>query len=176
MTKDSNSPAIPSDTRRHDLDALRATAMLLGIALHAALSFIEIPWRVQDRYQPPAFGTFVSAIHGFRMPLFFMLSGFFTAMLWRKRGLKGLLWQRTKRVLLPLVIGCVTIVPVMWVIILAILITTIQAPVDPEKDLWSAAVSGNLDAVRAHIDGGASLDARDTRIAMTPLGWAVMGD
>ena len=30
-------------TRRHDLDALRAFAMLLGIALHAVLSFTSEP-------------------------------------------------------------------------------------------------------------------------------------
>lgn len=31
----------PGIERRHDLDALRAFAMLLGVALHAALSFID---------------------------------------------------------------------------------------------------------------------------------------
>ena len=30
--------------RRHDLDALRAFAMLLGIALHGALSFMPVAW------------------------------------------------------------------------------------------------------------------------------------
>ncbi|MBM3841289.1 MAG: ammonia-forming cytochrome c nitrite reductase subunit c552 [Verrucomicrobia bacterium] len=36
-------------SRRHDLDALRATAMLLGIFYHAALSFAAgIPWMVRD--------------------------------------------------------------------------------------------------------------------------------
>ena len=34
--------------RRYDLDALRATAMLLGIVLHAGLSFTPFPWAVQD--------------------------------------------------------------------------------------------------------------------------------
>ena len=37
--------------RRHDLDALRAVAMLLGIVLHAALSFAPIPWTVKDAQQ-----------------------------------------------------------------------------------------------------------------------------
>jgi hypothetical protein len=40
--------ALP-DPRRHDLDALRASAMLLGILYHAALSFaLGFTWSVQD--------------------------------------------------------------------------------------------------------------------------------
>ena len=34
--------------RRYDLDALRATAMLLGIVLHAGLSFTPFPLAVRD--------------------------------------------------------------------------------------------------------------------------------
>ena len=56
--------------RRSDLDTLRAVAMLLGIVLHAALSFSASFWVVTDRQQNPGFGIVFSAIHGFRMPLF----------------------------------------------------------------------------------------------------------
>jgi fucose 4-O-acetylase-like acetyltransferase len=70
--------------RRADLDAVRAFAMLLGIALHAGLSFATIPWIVQDSRQNEWFNLFFEAIHGFRMPLFFLVSGFFTAMIWRR--------------------------------------------------------------------------------------------
>ncbi|MBT4209173.1 acyltransferase family protein, partial [Candidatus Woesearchaeota archaeon] len=73
--------------RRHDLDALRAVAMLLGIALHAGLSFGTFGWIVQDSRTHWAFDLVVAAIHGFRMPMFFVVSGLFTAMLWRRRGL-----------------------------------------------------------------------------------------
>src|SRR5262245_13424242 len=45
----------PSLARRGDLDALRAVAMLLGIALHAALSFFPAGWPVLDSRQAPAF-------------------------------------------------------------------------------------------------------------------------
>ena len=41
--EDSQTKPVNSSTRRHDLDALRAIAMLLGIVLHAALSFAPIP-------------------------------------------------------------------------------------------------------------------------------------
>jgi hypothetical protein len=32
--------------RRHDLDSLRAFAILLGIALHAGMSLTSFPWAV----------------------------------------------------------------------------------------------------------------------------------
>ena len=109
-------PPLLEKKRFHDLDALRAFAMLLGIVLHGALSFFPVPtsiWPAQDLHQPEinvptvlaapleSAGLKVSAdyspyefilhaIHGFRLPLFFLVSGFFTAMLWRNRGLKQL--------------------------------------------------------------------------------------
>jgi len=97
--------------RYHDLDALRAMAMLLGIALHGALSFVPFPWIVQDSEQHTAFGSFFFFVHGFRMPVFFVMSGFFTAMLWRRRGLFSTLRQRFLRVFLPCMVGLFSIVP-----------------------------------------------------------------
>ncbi|MGB2985397.1 MAG: acyltransferase family protein [Phycisphaerae bacterium] len=167
------------DTRRHDLDALRAFAVLLGIALHAALSFMAIPWVVQDRFCEPALGFFVSAIHGFRMPLFFLLSGFFTAMLWQKRGMVGLLQHRAKRVALPLVLGCVTVLPAMWVIVswAGSGNTTFGATeADSGTDIWTAAAYGDLNALRGHVERGTSLDGEDPIYGQSPLGWAVIGE
>jgi peptidoglycan/LPS O-acetylase OafA/YrhL len=145
--------------RRHDLDALRAIAMLLGIALHAALSFTVFPWAVQDTQQNGMFGLFFFAVHGFRMPLFFLLSGFFTAMLWRKRGLKSLLWHRFRRILLPLLLGGVTIIPLVnlaaryaWA---PAQIASDEQPPAAEtvaKDLWASAAEGDVIAVKAALE------------------------
>ena len=77
-----NSTPSPAPTaRRHDLDALRAFAMLLGIGLHAGLAYAPIPWIAMNRETSPALGAFVEITHGFRLPLFFLMSGFFSAML-----------------------------------------------------------------------------------------------
>ena len=88
--------------------------MLLGIVLHAALFLVlDVPWHVHEEkasWDLP-YAAIVGAIHGFRMPVFFLISGFFTAMLWQHRGLRGLLKQRLLRVGLPLLTGCVTIIP-----------------------------------------------------------------
>ena len=106
-------PAAPATPRFHELDALRAAAMLLGIVLHAFLFLIPQAWPIQHP-DPPAllYWTALNAIHGFRMPVFFLLSGFFTAMLWERRGLRQLALHRAKRIALPLALGCITVIPV----------------------------------------------------------------
>src|SRR3954464_14976923 len=105
------SNTIPASARRSDLDALRAGAMLLGIVLHASLSFFPSYWPVTDRRQDDSFGVVFSAIHGFRMPLFFVMSGYFSAMLLHRRGCGALASGRFHRVFLPLLVGMFTIVP-----------------------------------------------------------------
>jgi len=97
--------------RRTDLDALRSFAMLLGVALHASLSFFTVPWPVHDTRRSDLLPLFFVCVHGFRMPLFFLLSGYFTMLVYRRRGLKSLLEQRFTRIFLPLVIAASTIVP-----------------------------------------------------------------
>ncbi len=101
--------------RRSDLDALRAAAMLLGLVLHAALAYSSLPWPVTDVESSSSrpFDVIYFVIHGFRMPLFFLLSGFFTWMLLEQRGLRGFVPHRLRRIVLPLLVGAVTIVPLM---------------------------------------------------------------
>lgn len=165
----------PSGSRRHDLDALRAAAMLLGIAYHAALSFAAgFPWLVQDVSQSRGLHLFQAASHGFRMPLFFLLSGFFTAMMWRKRGLKALLHQRFRRVFLPCMLGLVTVVPAMiWVSGKAIESRVgSQAPPSTGADLWSATAGGDTNAMARVCVGGINLNLHHPQFGVTPLTWA----
>jgi len=98
--------------RQHELDALRAFAMLLGIVLHGGLSFATgFPWITQDLYPEPVFMGLFYGIHGFRMALFMLISGYFTMMLWRRRGLASMVKQRSLRVLVPCLLGLVTVMP-----------------------------------------------------------------
>ncbi len=101
-------------TRFHELDALRAFAMFLGVLLHAALFLIPIGWpeTAKEASFDLPYDEIIHAIHGFRMPIFFLLSGFFTMMLWQRRGTQLLINHRLKRVGLPLLIGMFTIVPI----------------------------------------------------------------
>ena len=47
------------------------------------------------------------------MPLFFLVSGFFTAMMWKKRGMEGLVRQRLLRIGVPLLAGMLIFYPAM---------------------------------------------------------------
>ncbi len=148
--------------------------MLLGIALHAALSFVPMSdagWSVHDVRQSEWFGVCTSAIHGFRMQLFFLISGFFTAMLWRKRGLGSLLSQRAKRIVLPLVIGTFTIVPAVWVVSIAAGIATAR-PVAESDSLWTAAATGDVAQAETLLRAGADPVAIDPKSGVTPLSTA----
>ncbi|MEE3373134.1 MAG: acyltransferase family protein [Planctomycetota bacterium] len=120
--------------RRYDLDALRGFAMLLGIGLHSAMPFGVGPWFIQDPQQHDGFRWFFSAVHGFRMPLFFLLSGYFTSMLWKRRGLRAMVRQRFRRIALPLVVGTLVLVPVMNVTSLAALVGTTVASLRLEAE------------------------------------------
>jgi peptidoglycan/LPS O-acetylase OafA/YrhL len=162
--------------RRHDLDAVRAFAMLLGIALHAGLSFATIPWIVQDSRQNELFTLGFEAIHGFRMPLFFLVSGFFTAMLWRTRGLRALFKQRTLRIFLPLVLGGLTIIPVTnlvsyWAIMHSIKRPRVQAD---DGTLVAAVRKGDPALVKERLATVTDLNAPDLNVGVTPLCWAAM--
>jgi peptidoglycan/LPS O-acetylase OafA/YrhL len=176
-----------SGDRRHDLDALRSLAMLLGIALHAALAYIGAGWVVSDERTSHGLGVLVASIHGFRMPLFFLLSGFFSAMLWRRCGLAHLLSQRARRILLPLVLACLTIVPAMWgVTNWAVSQKTAHireaaaghTPQEraPTPDIWTVAAYGDMDGLRAYKAGSDLLNKPDPTLGVTPLGWAAIGN
>jgi surface polysaccharide O-acyltransferase-like enzyme len=172
----------PPAERRSDLDALRAVAMLLGILLHGVLSFFPAFWVVSDSRQEPALGLLVSALHGFRMPVFFVMSGYFSALLLDRRGRSGLLRQRARRILLPLFLGMVTVVPaIWWVSSLAMQTTPKPSPepapaATPTDTLWAAAEAGDLAAIDRHLAAGADVNAARGDSAVTPLHLAALAD
>jgi peptidoglycan/LPS O-acetylase OafA/YrhL len=178
-----NAPA--GTDRRHDLDALRAVAMLLGIVLHASLSFCDVPWLVQDTQRNAGLGIVFGLIHGFRMPVFFVMSGFFTAMLWRKRGLTSLLRHRVRRVLLPFILGLFTIVPVTQLSFfaaatnfsfsVATVPTEFSSPSERRRLNFSkAAKTGDIEALKHYLSNGESPNARDPSFGVTALSWAAL--
>ena len=164
-------PAAGRSRRLHDLDALRGFAMLLGIALHTALGFLPGLWPVEDStatWEGP-YDDILFVIHGFRMPVFFLMSGFFTAMLWRRRGLGSLLRHRFRRVLLPLVIGLITVVPLInWLSEQAYLD---QIGADTGDDIYALAFEGDVAAVEALLDQGGKFEV-DMRAE--PGGWTLL--
>lgn len=93
--------------RYHYMDNLRAIAMLAGVFFHAALAYsplMENLWLAADSNTSVVVDVIAWFSHLFRMPLFFLIAGFFTCYMVQKRGITGLLKNRALRILLPFVI------------------------------------------------------------------------
>lgn len=104
--------SIVKHERLHALDALRALAMMLGVWLHMAMPYTEgLPKGFWPAYEQkdPLISVSVLVIHSWRMELFFLLSGFFTAMLVIRRGVERTASQRFKRIVIPFAIAMVTL-------------------------------------------------------------------
>lgn len=114
MSGDSSSAVHPA--RFHALDAVRASALLLGVVFHAAESFESNAvtyWAVGDRSSSTVLEVFRHASHSFRMELFFLIAGFFAHLLWQRRGVAGFVTNRAGRILAPLVVGWVVLFPLL---------------------------------------------------------------
>jgi len=92
--------------RYHGLDALRGITMLLGIVLHAALPYIpnlEAFWPA-DESSSHVINTIYQFIHIWRMPLFFILAGFFANLIIGKKSWKSWWGNRFLRIGLPIIV------------------------------------------------------------------------
>lgn len=90
--------------RYHDYDFLRAVALFLGLPFHAGLAYVDVNhWIVQDASQSSGLLMILGISRLFRMPLFFLMAGFFVALVLNKNQ-AGFLLKRTKRLLIPLLV------------------------------------------------------------------------
>jgi peptidoglycan/LPS O-acetylase OafA/YrhL len=153
-------------TRRNDLDALRSFAMALGIAVHASLAFFQAPWPVHDTRPSGLLPLLFLAIHGFRMPLFFLLSGYFTMLVYRRRGLRSLLEQRFARIAVPLGLALATIGPID-----AALEAHAIRSFRPEPAI-AEMFAGDADVVRRRFAAGGGAQSSDAIFRRRMLSWA----
>lgn len=96
-----------NQSRLHGLDFLRAIMMMLGVVLHAAQMYMASGIAVDyylDSAQSYSMDATLIIINTFRIPTFFLLSGFFTAMLVARRGTMEMIKNRWKRIVLPFLI------------------------------------------------------------------------
>jgi len=93
-----------NDARIHALDAVRASALLLGVFFHATMSFLpgQQIWMVRDE-ESTSLGVVFFVSHIFRMPMFFLIAGFFARLSLHRRGLGGFVRDRLRRIAIPLV-------------------------------------------------------------------------
>ncbi len=101
--------------RRYDIDWLRVIAIGLLLIYHVAIGFQ--PWGVfirfiQSEESIVSIWTFMALINVWRIPLLFFVSGMGVYFAMKKRNLKEILLERTKRILIPLLFGVLFIVPI----------------------------------------------------------------
>ena len=143
-------PAMPeTKTKRerlHYLDAVRAFALLLGVLFHAALSFLPYPigWAVMDVSTSPLIRGFFQVSHSFRMPLFFLIAGYFSHMSFHRNGGWRFLRSRLVRLGIPFVLGWF----ILWPLIVSGWVMG-YASLRGDVEIWSGlkggfAVLGNL--------------------------------
>ena len=119
-----SSSGISQSDRLHGLDALRATALLLGVVLHASMSYLPVTiWIAPDTDNSPVAAVLFFAIHLFRMTSFFLIAGLFAHMMLGRRGTLGFIRNRLIRIAGPLA--------VFWTPVLAAIIAGL---------IWMAAI------------------------------------
>jgi len=88
--------------REYFLDSIRAWLMLLGIPFHISLIYSSHTWHVNSIEPSWWLTLFNDFIHSFRMQVFFVISGYFSYMLFLRYPLKRWWKVRVERVGIPL--------------------------------------------------------------------------
>ncbi len=91
--------------RMHGLDAVRAIALLLGVVVHASMSWLpgaQYVWVTHDTSPSDIAGLLFYVPHMFRMLLFFLVAGLFARMACERLGTPGFMRDRARRIAVPL--------------------------------------------------------------------------
>jgi len=98
--------------RRYDLDWLRVIAILLLHLFHSAMPFVaEWDWHIKNQETSNLVLECNYFLSRWRMPLLFFISGVGTIFVLNQLTVAQYLWQRTKRLVVPLLFGMLVIVP-----------------------------------------------------------------
>lgn len=88
--------------REYFLDSIRAWLMLLGIPFHISLIYSSHTWHVNSIEPSWWLTLFNDFIHSFRMQVFFVISGYFSYMLFLRYPMKRWWKVRVERVGIPM--------------------------------------------------------------------------
>lgn len=105
---------MPDTDRRYDADWLRVFATYLLFVFHVAKVFDVAPfYHIKNADSVPSLDLLTGFIHLWHMPLLFALAGWALCASLRARGADGMVRERVRRLLVPLVCGIVLICPVL---------------------------------------------------------------
>ncbi|WP_349886018.1 glucans biosynthesis protein MdoC [Pantoea ananatis] len=88
--------------REYFLDSIRACLMLLGVPFHVSLIYSSQRWAVNSSDASLWLTTLNDFIHAFRMQVFFVISGYFSYMLYLRYQPRRFLKVRLERVGIPM--------------------------------------------------------------------------
>ena len=113
---DAREEADPGKSERiHALDGLRTMMLSLVILYHCVLSYMVAPsrnWTFKDEMTTLGADLIVRFIHAFTLPTFFMMAGFFSAMLYLRCGAAEFARNRAARIALPFAVGWMILHPI----------------------------------------------------------------
>lgn len=110
-----------SNARLYFMDSGRALFMLLGIPFHATLVYsASADWGVASPDTSSLLEWIGGFLHTFRMPAFFIIAGYFSAMMLARRAPGDWAAGRLLRLGVPLIFATILLNPVqMWISVLA---------------------------------------------------------
>lgn len=100
--------------RYYAFDSLRATMMILGVVIHSSMSYSssnDMSWPLRAKDTSVVFYYLVDFIHSFRMPVFFLIAGFFGAFIFYIKGPEQMLKNRFRRIFLPFIVFLLVLNP-----------------------------------------------------------------
>lgn len=112
-------PLAHKTERLHSLDSLRAIMMLMGLVLHSAITYAISDWGGAWPLKDPGLthlsnDFIVGFIHAFRMQIFFVVSGFFGAMLFYERNPLKMVNNRMARIVFPFIVFVLLLWPTVF--------------------------------------------------------------
>jgi len=100
-----------TDHRLTELDWLRIAAFALLMVYHLGMFYVPWDWHVKSPQTVPALEDWMSLASPWRMALVFAVSGAATGLMLARSSAASGLGERSKRLLLPLLLGMAVIVP-----------------------------------------------------------------
>ena len=103
----------PPTARRHDVDALRALAFSVLILYHLCMLYVAgEDWHIRSPHPQEWLQLPMLFVNRWRMDLIFLISGVASAFMLKAGQPWRFLRQRNRRLLIPLLFGCLVIVPI----------------------------------------------------------------